>query len=319
MESLTLQSFDAHRDAFDALALNTPEIDHFCSSSSWIVPAHHAFLSNRKPLLLRGEHGFVAMMREGSSPTEVWQPLEPMWGLACPLLTTTPELFAREWLAHITAHEQTFDAMLLTGMKRDSLLWRAVGHALLRRYQVYVAQPTRRHTADLSQGYDAYLARRSKSFRRTLKRAQERAKAQGITFERADNQACYARLLAAEKNTWKGQEAVGFGVGDMKTFYDAMLPRLIAKGALRVLFARQAEQDVGFLFGGILGTNYRALQFGYHHALAHVGLGHLLQVTEMQHLVQEGVLLYDLGSDVDYKRHFGDAIHETQALVVRRT
>ena len=49
----------------------------------------------------------------------------------------------------------------------------------------------------------------------------------------------------------------------MFDFYQRALPRLAARGALRLSFARDGERDVGYVLGGVLGDTYRGLQLSY--------------------------------------------------------
>src|SRR5436190_23101416 len=86
MRSLLLEELDARADELDRVALAAPDIDRFCSSSSWVLPAAEALTPGGTPWLYSGPDGFLATVvreREGVRAVEA---LEASWGLACPLV-----------------------------------------------------------------------------------------------------------------------------------------------------------------------------------------------------------------------------------------
>jgi CelD/BcsL family acetyltransferase involved in cellulose biosynthesis len=91
---------------------------------------------------------------------------------------------------------------------------------------------------------------------------------------------------------------------------------MMARGALRGLFARKDGQDVGYLLGGVFHDTFRGLQFSYDARLAHLSLGNLMQVEMVSRLEGQGLSWYDLGSEVEYKKQWGEAGLETLMFVV---
>ena len=104
----------------------------------------------------------------------------------------------------------------------------------------------------------------------------------------------------------------------MRAFYAAMLPRLCALGQQRTIFARQHDRDVGYIFGAVMGDEYRGLQFSYADELSNFGIGGLLQYQQVVELCGDGVARYDLGTEMDYKRRLAEEIMETEMLVLVR-
>jgi CelD/BcsL family acetyltransferase involved in cellulose biosynthesis len=104
----------------------------------------------------------------------------------------------------------------------------------------------------------------------------------------------------------------------MRGFYARMIPKLAARGALRLLFARQGERDVGYILGGVLAGCYRGLQFSYDVELEPLGVGNAMQLEQLTALCAEGVTLYDLGSEVPYKSRWGEEHLVTQMVIVTR-
>ncbi|MDP6945735.1 MAG: hypothetical protein QF464_16410, partial [Myxococcota bacterium] len=85
MNRLTLEELEARAEHFDALALTSPDIDAFCSSAAWVIPAHKAFHPEQEPLIFEGEFGFLTLARgETLNLGTYLAPMEAMWGLASP-------------------------------------------------------------------------------------------------------------------------------------------------------------------------------------------------------------------------------------------
>ena len=84
-----------------------------------------------------------------------------------------------------------------------------------------------------------------------------------------------------------------------------------------MVFARLDGEDVAMGFGGILGDTFRGLQMSYDDRFRQLSLGNLIQWSLIEHLVTEGLRLYDLGTDIGYKRRWAEPGMETVALVVR--
>ncbi len=98
-----------------------------------------------------------------------------------------------------------------------------------------------------------------------------------------------------------------------------MLPRLARRGAVRAQVGKRDGEDVAIVVGGVIdtpgGVAYRGLQFSFDDRLRPLGLGNVAQLAQIEALSREGVALYDLGSDVDYKRRWGEGCLTTVTLV----
>ena len=71
------------------------------------------------------------------------------------------------------------------------------------------------------------------------------------------------------------------------------------------------------LFGGLFGKTYRGLQFSFDDRYAELSLGNLCQLEEIRRLSDDGVEIYDLGTEVPYKKRWGDRVFTTSCLVVQ--
>jgi CelD/BcsL family acetyltransferase involved in cellulose biosynthesis len=327
VRALSLAELDDASPAFDAAVAASPDIDRFCSSSDWALPAARALMPAREPFVVTVgsgvEQGFVALMaaRHTFGPTSVvvLEPLEAMWALGCPLVGAHPDALARELCAACAeAHPRAL--LLLSGLAPGSARLAATARALEPRYQLHLGPIARRHVADLRGGVDAFLSRRTPNLRRNLQRARKRAREERITFvavEVAPDQAerAYERLLAVERRSWKAAQGVSILDSELEGFYRLMLPRLARRGAVRLMFAQKGGADVAYILGGVLGDRYRGLQFSYARDLEALSLGNLCQLHQVEALCDEGIVSYDLGAEVEYKRRWGEEVHETISLL----
>ncbi len=324
MKPLTLTDFQDQTQAYDQLVLQSPDTDHFCSSSYWVLPAATALMPGRAPWIWTGESGTVAMMR-GQHP-DGWnyiEPLEAMWTLCNPLIGPDPVAIADDFVELARRFELEWDLMLLGGIVADSPLFRRLVQLMAPRYQLRLGRGMQRHVANIGDGLDAFIATRPRKFRQNLRRAWRSAQDMGLTFEHADDPAqdpaaFYRRVQDIENRSWKGIEEAGINVGRMKDFYDHMLHRMLPEGALRASFIQHEGKDVAYIFGGVLGETFRGLQFSYDDSYKKASLGNVAQRMMIDRLSTEGIKHYDLGSDIEYKRRWGNGGLKTVTLVVFR-
>lgn len=309
-------------DAFDAEVAATPEIDKFCSTTAWILAAGAALMpQNRTPYAFRGKSGYFAAMRGVHSAGFPYiEPVELAWGLAAPLVSRDPEALVGE-LVPLLAARRDWQLAILSGMTADGPQRRALDRLLPERWERRRGTPTVRHVASLDGGVDGYLSRRSRELRKSLRKTSAAAKEAGVTFEAVratDPVALYARIQAVEARSWKSIDGVGIATGPMRLFYELMLPRICALGQQRTIFARRGDEDLGYILGAVFEGEYRGLQFSYADDAAKLGIGSLLQFTQIEELCAEGMLRYDLGTEMEYKRKWAESTMETDMIVVVR-
>ena len=298
----------------DRAVSRDPDVDPFCTRSDWILPFHDAFHPGCEVVAAREADSFVLLGEEHG----VLRPLEAMWGFASPLVGAgSVELLG----ALCAARAGRREVLYLSGLAPDSSRVRALVARLAPSHSLSVAGLTVRFVAELD-SLEGYLARRSAKLRASLRRAARRVRSAGIEFqllapEPGSADAVYARVLAVEGRSWKAATGNGVDRGPMREFYARMFPRLAARGALRVLFARRDGEDVGYLSGGLAGAHFRGLQFSFDERLRALGLGNVLQLEMIARLCAEGVRAYDLGGQSAYKARFGEREVATLALVAR--
>ena len=323
MRSVGLDELRAAPDAFDEAVAATAEIDHFCSSTAWVLPAHDALMGERLPWIVRGDTGWAACAIARRGDGRFVEPLELSWGLACPLVGGDPDALAEAFVAAAAARDG-WDGMLLAGLAPSGALERALLRAMPATWRKGHGAESARDIARLDGGLDGFLARRSRNFRKALRAAERDCVEAGITFEEvvardveaAD--AAMARIIAIEERSWKGIAGVGVDQGPMHDFYAHMVRLLAPAGRMRLVMARREDADVGFVLGGVFAGTYRGLQFSHDVELRHLSLGNVLQRQQIELLCAEGVLRYDLGSTMEYKQRWADGPFVTRLLVVLR-
>ncbi len=323
---LSLDELDADAAAYDACVAATPWADQFCSSSTWILPAARALMPRRAPWIFQHDEGYLTLMLgTHAAGWSYLEPLEALWGLACPLIGADPEA-ARETLLELL-HERSagWDVLVLSGVLDEAPLREPLSNALARRYELITTSTTVRHVASLDGGFDGFMSRRSRNFRRSARRERRTAGSAGVEFQefRAEltmhSDELFERILGVERRSWKGKEGVGIDVGDWSMFYRRMLKRLVESGSQRTVFARREGRDVAYVLGGVFEDTYRGLQISYDTDHAHHGLGNQCQLTQIEALCDEGVRSYDLGMAMPYKSRWAEhTVDSTVLLAMKR-
>jgi len=319
MVRLTFEQLDAESAHYDQTVLETPDIDHFCSSSLWILPATRHLAAPATACVVRSDGAYVTLARSRyGNGTAMLHPLEAMWALPSPLVGADPAASVA-LLIETLMEDASWNVALITGLRETSRLFRALVPELGRRFALSRGPVTRRYAAELEGGVEGFLRRRSSGFRKNLRKAERQSRARGVRFEIADydEESSFERMLAVERKSWKGRRGVGIDTEPMCGFYREMNERLVERGWRRLVFATLEGEDVAYIFGGVFGDTYRGLQFSFDDRFGDLSLGNLCQLEEMRRLAAEGVQTYDLGTEVAYKKRWGDRIFSTSSLLVR--
>jgi len=306
MRELGPREFEREASAFDEAVAATPGVDAFCSSSDWVLSARKAW--GGRALFLTGASGLLAFRRDPSRLSG----LDAMWDFACPIAAPAPP----ELLAEFASRAARWARVEFPGVVPNAATFHAVVRAFDGRARLLVGRPQARVRASLEGGLAGFLARRTAKFRKGLREAERRAARAGVEVVVGDGD--LARIAAVERRSWKGAAGEGLLHPQLTPFYRALLPRLEARGALRVRFARRAGEDLAYIAGGVRGATYRGLQFGFDRDHARLGLGNLLQRDQIAALVDEGVRTYDLGIELPYKRRWGEERFVTVTLAACR-
>ena len=308
-----------------ASATDADQYDPFCCTPAWQMAFHEAFLPRRSLVIAAGD-GHAAAFAEGSFDTGLpcLTPLEAHWFSGNPLLGPEPDaLFATMLGALVRAYQGVLPGFMLSGQKHETL--QKIAKHFGKFYHLVRYQTAEQRTASLTEGLDGWLARRSGNFRAKLRKADRRAAAQGVGYERhvpcgmehADE--LYARMLAVEEKSWKGLGHCGMTEAPSRQFYHSMIRRVSqgAQGGVgRVMFATHEGEDIGFIFGTLACGVYRGQQFSYAQDWRTASIGDLLQYRQLEWLCEEGALRYDMGMSDDprmaYKTHWAEDIRKQE-------
>lgn len=322
---ISFDELNAQAQEFDAFVAQTPEVDQFCSSSAWAFSAYEAFSPDYQTYISRSDLGYVALTQSSHERLGRFrQPLEASWCLASPFIGPDPKALIDEFARDCLVDQHLWDLLFLSGIEQDGVLYQNIIECFSGLFFIGMGPPVARFVANLGDGLDGFLGRRSSKFRANVRRIDRRAREHDLTSTYLssahgplDWEAVYQRILDIESCSWKGMSDTGIADESMQTFYRYMIPRLNASGRLRVLFISQAEHDVAFVFGGVFNGAYRGLQLSFDAAFSSSSAGNLAQYWMIQHLIDEGVTSYDLGSELEYKQKWAETRYETVSLVIR--
>ncbi len=322
---ISSQQFSLQRSEFDRSVGATPAISHFCSSYHWITAAHAHFHKDSELLILRDRDHWLTFSQGAvfGIPCAV-HPMEAAWCFACPLIGKRPSEVVALLMRHMPRLMRKTRLMILGGVPRESEIHLALRDELVRHHKVQLFPGVDCIQASLQGGIDGFLSRRSGRFRNRLRRDRRRNREAGVDFYyccRFDDVATTCeRVLNVEQRSWKfadGQSV--FQLPDHAAFYRQLMEQCGRENRLRAVFARHESRDIGYAVGGLLGNSYRGLQMGFDDRYRELGLGHQLQFSMIEGLAEEGIGLYDLGMDIEYKRQWGERLLRLVNFLVVRT
>lgn len=309
---------------WDAAVAISDDVDRFCSSSRWILPALDAFHPNDEPVVLSSDSGMAALVRGHHDVVgQFLTPMEATWGLASGLVAWDPDRFAVQLREALRDEDLRVSVALLSGLRPGRRLWRALVRELQPDYVLRPAATSRRNVASLDGGYDGWLGRRTRKFRANLRRQARRASDRGIEVEPivVDDaetlRSLYDRAMALEAISWKGLSEQGVDSEPMRSFtFDVLTRSLHARDAeVRWIVARAEDRDIGYLHGVLAGRHFRGLQMSFADAWRDAGVGSLMQATAIRWLCDDGARSYDLGSELPYKARWAERSDPTVGLL----
>lgn len=304
---------------FDNAVEVTADIDRYCSTSEWVLPAAVTFLDDVDVVTAeRNDAAILLVTSTQAGGSRLIGGGDLLWQFASPVAGPDPEeaaLLLRDGLLDAGAE---CDIGVVTGLVEDSPLWNSIVAALLPHLELRLGDQMTRCLADLSGGLEPFLERRSAKFRKNLRRCGRLAEEAGIEFvvaDQLDPNVSIDRILDVEKRSWKGDANAGLMSSDMVAFYRAIGAHVGPEDRFRVTFARVDGTDVGYIMGAVRNGIYRGFQLGYAADQQRLSLGNLLQHAQMQTLVEEGVHTYDLGMDMEYKQAWADDRFTTATII----
>jgi hypothetical protein len=323
MQRLSYAEFRSRDTEVAAASARTPGISSFCSGPVWLQAAREVFGEEipEERLLIVEEDGEWVILADRSDDG-VYLPFEFYWLFANPLLgdpSRAWRLLTRVARTHLSAG----NVICLGGVRRDGALHQIVSRSTMLEDSTlrFIREfpSTDCMGIDLREGFDAWLARRSRKFQKSLRQTH---RPDDIVIEDArghDPAALFERIIAIQRDTakWAGGDDI-FQMEPYPRFYQTIMERLSQRRELRVLFARRENEDLGYIFGGILGTVYRGLQMSYRESARRWAIGNFLQIENLKSCSVEGIQTYDFGMPAEYKLRWADRTDEYVALVLGR-
>ncbi|HUW03947.1 MAG TPA: GNAT family N-acetyltransferase [Acidimicrobiales bacterium] len=302
----------ADADDYDRAVDAMVGIDRWCSSTDWVLPLTAA-MRPQDPMLLTTDSGWGLFDRATDADgRRILSGVDRVWGFACPVIGE-PRVWAEIAEAITDVEHHVF---LVPGLVEASPTWQDALSGLDPTHVLHRAGGITRCRADLREGFERWFGRRSPRFRQTMRRLRRDALHAGLVIEPVDADRASTlldRLISIEQRSWKGAEGDGLSSPDMAGFYRLVLSRL-GPQRTRCLVARLDGADVGYIVGGVRGPTYRGLQLSATEDVRSLGVGHLLQLDQIERLCDEGIGTYDLGMDIPYKRRWSDETLETTTI-----
>lgn len=303
------------------------EADPFSCSADWQLAFHEALRPRRALRVLTSGDSLVALAMQRHGPGRLLSPIECGWKFASPLVGPQAESLLAEGIASGAFDEargKLIRTVELSGLRPGSARYERLQRHFADDWELRVHDRQTLCNASLQGGFDGYLSRRSKAFRRSLGKQTRRASRAGVYFERClpTNQRealmVFDRMVQVESASWKADLGTGLSGGAMEAFYACLILRLAAHGGARVIFARHADEDIGFIFGGRAGGVYRGQQFGFVEDWRKFSIGNLLQLEQIQWLCEERARRYDMGPMMDYKSHWTEKLVPIESCILVR-
>ncbi|MDR0826793.1 MAG: GNAT family N-acetyltransferase [Desulfovibrio sp.] len=311
-------------------AVGTNQADPFCCAPAWQLAFHEAFSPKRRLLVEGASNSVIAFAEKVFSPDNVYlTPIEVHWLFGCPLLGRyAVELFTDALACLEKEYRPFFPRILISGIRPGGILAARLLRTFGGEFRFFLQSRGVQCAASLAGGLDGFFSRRSANHRHKLKKQARRAAEAGVIFERVapaspgEAAAAYARILAVELTSWKGMGRCGMAEPPSRLFYDVLLRRLSATRAVRIIFAKYEDRDIGFIFGGLAKNIYRGQQFSYADEWKDFSIGNLMQVEKIRWLCEEGVRRYDMGPlsgpRMGYKSHWTEKEIRMQSWILER-
>ena len=313
---------DRSDSSMNRLASRHATEDPLCSRSEWVFSFHEQMGRGRDLIFRETSDSLITFaFWEHPAVGPILEPLEYHWRFTNPLLGPDSVELLKALLDE-NAGDLGECLVLLSGLEAGADHQRTVLAPLAKSHEAHRMDHNLFCSASLENGVDAFLGRRSPKFRQNLRRSVRLAEERDVTFERVsprggqEAEMVYERMVAIERQSWKGLERVGMDEEPSLGFYRRMFRRLATGGLARGVFAVADGRDIGFVLGGVDGTNFRGQQFSFVADWGRESIGNLLQWETIQWLCEQGIRRYDMGSVLEYKLRWTELRLRTESVML---
>lgn len=177
--------------------------------------------------------------------------------------------------------------------------------------------------ASLEGNYDAYLKRRSSSFRKRQRRIENRiAREAELSLRRIDGdevEAGIATLFDLHDRRWEGRGASSLASPVARRFHLDFARAASARGWLRLWLIEDAGTPVAAFYGWLVGDRYAFYQSGLEPEYGRLSVGQYMHAKVIESAIAEGAAEYDmLLGDEGYKASFTDDVRDLRSLILAR-
>lgn len=248
-------------------------------------------------------------------------PMDATWTLSSPIAVENASRDVPELISQILEDRFSIDFCIISGIRPDSAFYQIVVNALASQMvPVTHMRPAHRAVADISEGFDAWLSRRSSKFRSSIRRAKRATEEKNLRFESLPMSSISPALMRTfheiEARSWKGKARTGITEQSMASFCENFLIFTAKAGQTRIVLAYDEQKPIGFVLGAVSQHGYRGAQMSFDNAYRNVGLGNIMQIKMIESLIDSEVSTYDLGSSMPYKLRWADFEDRTNSLLV---
>ncbi len=158
----------------------------------------------------------------------------------------------------------------------------------------------------LDSDWDAYLAQRSKGFRKSFNRMWNRAHRADVRVLHAGTDipvdAAMDRLITLNRERW-GDDGLAFHTDEFCAFHRLLAPKLLEKGQLSLMILQLYGQNAAIRYDFVYGERLWVFQGGWAPELARLAPGRVLNAYSIKWCIENGVQEYDfLAGEAEYKR-----------------
>ncbi len=186
------------------------------------------------------------------------------------------------------------------------------------------ARPARLPYATIADGWDAYLARRSRNFRADLKRKERSLRAEHtVEFRRThaehELEGDLAAFFRLHDQRWEPRGGSTSSTDRVRAFLKDVSARARAAGWLRLWQLTADGEPAASFLGWSLGPTYSYYLAGFDPKLSKHSPGTVLLAHTIRDAIADGCSRYDLLlGDEQYKERFADGVESVESLVLAR-
>ena len=177
---------------------------------------------------------------------------------------------------------------------------------------------------DLGEGYEAYLAGRSRNFRSQLGRRRRKLEGEhGLSFRLTQGgealEADFDLFLGLHQERWSRRGGSSSAGDDLELFQRRFAAATLERGWLRLWTAEADGAPAASWYGWRIGDRYCYSLSGLDEAFEKLSLGTVLLAHTIEQAAAEGATTYDMmWGDESYKRRFETGRREVGTWVLGR-